>query len=118
MPFTSRTKFFENIWSLYNRGNGLYRVLTTAKRALSFQQRRAFIQEIHFSLFKWGISDQKKAGTFFTFKKVGGGGGAHAPIAPPGSATPGSKSLLIKHLCAPKHCEACKETFLLICLPN
>jgi hypothetical protein len=29
--------------------------ITTAKTALSFQQKRAFIQEILFSLFKWGI---------------------------------------------------------------
>jgi hypothetical protein len=36
---------FLKIWSLYNVGNDLYRVLTTAKRALSFQQKRAFIQE-------------------------------------------------------------------------
>jgi hypothetical protein len=68
------------IWSLYNVGNGLYRVFTTAKRAFSFQKKWAFIQEILFSFFKWGISAQKK-GTFFTFKKVWGGG-AHAPIAP------------------------------------
>jgi hypothetical protein len=36
-------------------GNGLYRVFTTAKRAFSFQKKRAFIQEILFSFFKWGI---------------------------------------------------------------
>jgi hypothetical protein len=36
---------FLKIWSLYNVGNGLCRVFTTAKRALSFQQKRAFIQE-------------------------------------------------------------------------
>jgi hypothetical protein len=39
--------------SLYNAGNGLYRVFTTTKRALSFQQKRVFIQEILFSFFKW-----------------------------------------------------------------
>jgi hypothetical protein len=33
------------IWSLYDVGNGLYRVFTAAKKALSFQQKRAFIQE-------------------------------------------------------------------------
>jgi hypothetical protein len=27
----------------------------TAKRAFSFQKKRAFIQEILFSFFKWGI---------------------------------------------------------------
>jgi hypothetical protein len=58
-------------------------VFTTAKRALSFQQKRAFIQEILFSFFKWGTSTQKKS----FLKKWGGG--AHAPIAPPpGSAAP------------------------------
>ena len=41
--------------SIYNVGNGLYRVFTTAKRAFSFQKKRAFIQEILFSFFKWGI---------------------------------------------------------------
>ena len=39
-------------WSLCNVGSGLYRVFTIEKRALSFQQKRAFIQEIHFSFFK------------------------------------------------------------------
>jgi hypothetical protein len=42
---------FLKIWSLYNVGNNLYRVFATAKRALSFQQKRAFIQEILFSFF-------------------------------------------------------------------
>jgi hypothetical protein len=46
---------FLKICSLYNVGNGLYRVFTTAKRAFSFQKKRAFIQEILFSFFKWGI---------------------------------------------------------------
>jgi hypothetical protein len=63
---------FLKICSLYNVENGLYRVFTTAKRALSFQQKRAFIQEILFSFFKWDTLAQKK-GHFFTFKKVGGG---------------------------------------------
>jgi hypothetical protein len=39
---------FLKIWSLYDVGNGLYRVFTAAKKALSFQQKRAFIQEILF----------------------------------------------------------------------
>jgi hypothetical protein len=78
---------FLKTWSLYNVGNGLYRVFTIAKRALSFQQKRAFIEEILFSFFKWGTLAQKK-GIFFTFQKSGGG--AHAPIAPPGSSAPGS----------------------------
>jgi hypothetical protein len=39
---------FLKIWSLYDVGNGLYRVFTAAKKALSFQQKRAFIQEIIF----------------------------------------------------------------------
>ena len=37
---------FLKIWNLYNVGNGFYRVFTTAKRVLSFQQKRAFIHEI------------------------------------------------------------------------
>ena len=39
---------FLKIWRLYNVGNGLYRVFTPVKRALSFQQMRMLIQEIHF----------------------------------------------------------------------
>jgi hypothetical protein len=39
---------FLKIWSLYDVGNGLYRVFTAAKKALSFQQKRAFSQEILF----------------------------------------------------------------------
>jgi hypothetical protein len=54
------------IWSLYDVGNSLYRVFTTAKRALSFQQKRAFTSRILFSFFKWGTSAQKK-GHFFHF---------------------------------------------------
>jgi hypothetical protein len=81
MSFTSQTKSFENMESLtlYNVGNGLYRVLTTAKRAFSFQQKRAFIQETLFSFFKWGTLAQKK-GHFFTFKKSEG---TRAPSPPP-----------------------------------
>ena len=56
-------KIFQKIWSLYNVGNGLYRVFTTAKRVLSFQQK---IQEILFSFFKWDTLAQKK-GHFFNF---------------------------------------------------
>ena len=74
---------FLKIWNLYNVGNGLYRVFTTAKRALSFQQKRAFIQEILFSLCKWGTLAPQK-GTFFTFKKSGG----TCPHCLPGSAAP------------------------------
>jgi hypothetical protein len=51
-------------------------VFTTAKSALSFQQKRAFIQEILFSFFKWGTSTQKKS----FLKKWGGG---HMPPLPP-----------------------------------
>ena len=43
MSFTSRTKIFKK-WSVDNVGNELYRVFTTAERAFSFQQKRAFIQ--------------------------------------------------------------------------
>ena len=43
-----RTKIFKK-WGVYNVGNDLYRVFTTAEWALSFQQKRAFIQEIFFS---------------------------------------------------------------------
>jgi hypothetical protein len=47
--------------SIYNVGNGLYRVfIKSAKMALSFQQKKAFIQEILFSFFKWGTLAQKK----------------------------------------------------------
>ena len=84
MSLTSRTKIFENM-AFYNVGNGLYRVFTTAKRAHSFQLKRAIIQEILFSFFKWGTLAQRKIkGTFFTLKKVG----RHLPYCPPpGSAT-------------------------------
>ena len=71
MSFTSKTKILKKR-NLYNVGNGLYRVFTRAKRALSFQQKRAFIQEI-VSFFKWGTLARKKS-TFF-------------PL-PPGSAGP------------------------------
>jgi hypothetical protein len=62
-------------------------VFTTAKRALSFQQKRAFIHEILFSFFKWGTLTQTVKGHFFTFKESDGGG--HMPPLPPGSAAPG-----------------------------
>jgi hypothetical protein len=81
MSFMSEIKFLK-IWSLYyyNVGNGLHRVFTTARRALSFQQyKMAFIQEILFPFFKWGTLAQKK-GHFFHLSM---GGGAHAPIPPP-----------------------------------
>ena len=76
---------FLKIWNLYNVRNGFYRVFTTAKRALSFQQKRAFIQEILFSFCKWGTLAPQK-GTFFTFKKSGGGG--RCPHCLFGSAAP------------------------------
>ena len=76
---------FLKIWNLYNVGNGLYRVFTTAKRALSFQQKRAFNQEILFSCCKWSTLAPQK-GTFFTFKKSGGGG--RCPHCLPDSAAP------------------------------
>jgi hypothetical protein len=86
----SEIKFLK-ICSLYNVGNGLHRVFTTAKRALSFQQKMAFIQEILFPFFKWGTLAQKK-GHFFHLSM---GGGAHAPIPPPpGSAAPEYMSTL------------------------
>ena len=68
---------FLKIWSLYNVRNILYRVFTTAKRALSFQQcqKRAFIQEILFSFFKRGTLAQKKGHFFPLLKKCVGGGG-------------------------------------------
>jgi hypothetical protein len=71
------------IWSLYNVRNGLNgnRVFATEKKALSFQQKRVFIQEILFSFCKWSTLAQKK-GTFFTLKKIGGRG--HMPPFPPG----------------------------------
>jgi hypothetical protein len=86
------------IWNLYNVGNGLYRVFTTAKRALSFQKKRAFIQEILFSFCKWGILASQK-GTFFTFKKSGG----DMPPLPPRfrCPCPGFKGYLYKLLGKP-----------------
>jgi hypothetical protein len=78
MSFTSRTGKCLKIWSLYNVGDCLYRVFTTAKKALSFQRKRAFIQEILFSFFKWDTLSQKN-GTFFTLKKRGG---TDVPLAP------------------------------------
>ena len=90
---------FLKIWNLYNVGNGLYRVFTTANRALSFQQKRAFIQEILFSFCKWGTLAPQK-GTFFTFKKVGGG---QMPPLPPRfrGPCPGFKGYLYKLLGKP-----------------
>jgi hypothetical protein len=71
----SRTKIFENMESITS--DMAFTEFNTAKRALSFQQKRAFNQEILFSFFKWAILAQKN-GTFHF---------AHAPIAP-GSAAP------------------------------
>ena len=100
ISFRSRAgRKFLKIWSLYNVGNGIYRVFTTAKRALSFQQKRAFIQEILYSSFKWGTLAQKE-GTFFTFKKLWGGG--HMPSLHPGSAAPDSNILFTIQLHAKK----------------
>ena len=91
---------FLKIWNLYNVGNGLYRVFTTAKRALSFQQKRAFIQEILFSFCKWGTLAPQK-GTFFTFKKVGGGADLQGPRNRGGNGGPGFKGYLYKLLGKP-----------------
>jgi hypothetical protein len=84
-----QTLDFMKIWSLYNVGNGLYRVFTTAKRALSFQQKRVFIQEIPFSFFIWGTLAQKKA-LFLLLKTARVWGGGHMPpLCPSGSAAGG-----------------------------
>jgi hypothetical protein len=72
----------ENFVSLYNVGNGLYRVFTTAKRALSFQQKRVFIQEILFSFFKRGTLAQQK-GHFIHFQKKWGHMPAFLPAPVP-----------------------------------
>ena len=90
---------FLKIWNLYNVGNGLYRIFTTAKRALSFQQKRAFIQEILFSFCKWGTLAPQK-GTFSLLKKVGGG---QMPPLPPRfrGPCPGFKGYLYKLLGKP-----------------
>ena len=80
MSFTSRTKIFE-IRSLHNVGNGLYRVFTIAKRALSFQQQRAIIQEILFSFFKCKGTLSQKKGTFLLLEKVGWGGAHYSPVS-------------------------------------
>jgi hypothetical protein len=73
---------FLKIWSLYNVGNGLYSVFTTAKMALSFQQKRAFIQKILFLFFKWDTLAQKKGHVFHLCR---GGDALNAS----GSAAPG-----------------------------
>jgi hypothetical protein len=70
---------FLKTWSLYNVGNGLYRVFTIAKRELSFLQKRAFIEEILFSFFKWGTLAQKKGHFFHFSKKWRGGTCPHCP---------------------------------------
>ena len=70
---------FLKIWSLYNVGNGLYRVFTTAKRAVLSRKRGRLFKKYFFRSLNGAFKPRKK-GTFFTFKKVGG---AHAPIAPP-----------------------------------
>jgi hypothetical protein len=57
---------FLKIWSLYDVGNGLYRVFTAAEKALSFQQKRAFIQEILFFVLYLGHFSPEK-GHFFHF---------------------------------------------------
>ena len=82
MPFTSRTKMFENMNS-YNAGNGLTEC--HLKMAFSFQQNNS-IQEIPFWFFKWGTLTQK-IGTFFTHKS--GRGGGLCPHCFPCSAAPG-----------------------------
>jgi hypothetical protein len=82
MSFTSRAKIFENMESLYTSEMALYycnALFTTAKRALSFQQNRAFIQEILFSFFKWGTLAQKKEHFFSLLKKWEG----TCPYCPP-----------------------------------
>jgi hypothetical protein len=70
MSFTSRTK----IWSLYNVGNGLYRVFTTGKKGTFFPAKE-------------GVHSRN---TFFGhFSPLLKSGGTHAPVAPPpGSAAP------------------------------
>jgi hypothetical protein len=73
---------FLKIWSLYTSEMALYycnALFTTAKRALSFQQNRAFIQEILFSFFKWGTLAQKKEHFFSLLKKWEG----TCPYCPP-----------------------------------
>ena len=75
MSLTNRRKeIFENMESLWRRKwplQSLYYckkgTFFPAKEALSFQQKRAFVQEILFSaFFKWGTLAQKK-GHFFHF---------------------------------------------------
>jgi hypothetical protein len=41
---------FLKIWNLYNVGNGLYRVFTTAKMELSFQQKKYFFRSVNGAL--------------------------------------------------------------------
>ena len=91
MTFTSRTKIRNlKIWSPYNVGNGLYRVsesLLLRKGHFLSRKRGRLFKKYFFRSLNWALKPRKK-GTFLTFKKSGGGG-AHAPIAPPpGSAAP------------------------------
>jgi hypothetical protein len=67
--------------SLYNVGNGLYKVFTIAKKGTFFPAKEGVHSRNIFSFFKWGTLAQKK-GHFSLLKKV-----AYASI-PPGSATP------------------------------
>jgi hypothetical protein len=62
---------FLKIWSLYNVGNGLYSVFTTAKRAVLSRKRRRLFKKYFFRSLNGAFKPRKKD-TFFTFKKVGG----------------------------------------------
>ena len=69
---------FLKIWSLYNVGNGLYRVFTTAKRAVLSRKRGRLFKKYFFCSLMGHLSPEKRA-LFSLLKKWG----AHAPIAPP-----------------------------------
>ena len=75
---------FLKIWNLDNVGNCLYRVFTTAKRALCFQQEGVHSRNT-FLFCKWGTLPPKRA-LFSHLKKRGGGRRCYHCL--PGSAAP------------------------------
>jgi hypothetical protein len=84
-------KFFK-IWSLYNVGNGLYESLLLRKGHFLSRKRGRLFKKYFFRSLNGAFKPRKK-GTFFTFKKSGGGG--HRPSLAPGSAAPDHRTLQI-----------------------
>ena len=52
---------FLKIWSLYNVGNGLYRVFTTAKRAVLSRKRGRLFKKYFFRSLNGAFKPRKKA---------------------------------------------------------